>query len=364
MGSVKYEDGLDFKKVLNNSLNVFFKDALRIAFTNPSQAYHFLRTIKWQKKAARIRDSWQNEGIHVPPILIFSITNRCNLKCKGCYHWALRPTIQSELDTSKMRSIVAEAKDLGISFIMIAGGEPLVRIEILDIISDFPEITFLVFTNGLLIDEELAEKLKRIRNFVPVISLEGSVEETDGRRGKGVYNRIQGAAKILKKNGIFWSVSLTVTRSNFDQIMDEDFIISLVDLGCKLFFFVEYTPVSKGTESWLLTDKQRIGLLERRDTFRTQYPALFVAIPGDEEEIGGCLSAGKGFVHINAQGDVEPCPFAPYSDTSLKDVSLKQALKSDFLKKIRDNHQHLYETEGGCALWVEREWVKSLLHKK
>jgi len=364
MGSVKYEEGLDFRKLLNDSLTIFFKDALRIALTNPSQAYHFFRTLKWQKKATRVRDSWQSEGVHVPPILIFSITNRCNLECKGCYHWALRPTIQSELDIDKMRSIVAEARELGVSFIMIAGGEPLVRIEILDIIKDFPEITFLVFTNGLLIDEKLAKKLKRNRNFVPVISLEGSAEDTDRRRGKGVYNRIQRAAGILKKNGIFWSVSLTVTRFNLDQIMDENFVNNLVSLGCKLFFFVEYTPVSEGTESWLLTDGQRTNLIEHRNTFRSQYPALFVAIPGDEEEIGGCLSAGKGFVHINAQGDVEPCPFAPYSDTSLNDVTLKEALKSDFLKKIRDNHQHLHETEGGCALWVEREWVKSLLHKK
>lgn len=361
MGSVKYEDGLDFRKVLNRSLSVFFKDALRVALTSPSQAYHFLRTIRWQQEATRIRSKWNRQGIHVPPMLIFSITNRCNLHCKGCYNWALRPSITSEMDAEKLESIIGEARDLGISFVMIAGGEPLVRPEILDITGHFPKITFLVFTNGLLIAEEVAERLAKQRNFVPVISLEGHEVDTDGRRGQGVYRRLQETVGKLKKRGIFWSVSLTVTRANFATLTDEQFIKDLVDQGCKLFFFVEYTPVTEDTEDWLLTDEQRGRLLSIRDSLRSRYPALFVAIPGDEEEIGGCLSAGRGFVHINAAGDVEPCPFAPYSDANLRDMSLKDALQSQFLKKIRENHGRLSEVEGGCALWVEREWVQSLL---
>jgi len=362
MGTVKYKESVDFHKILNKSLNVFFKDALRVALTNPSQAYHFLRTVKWQKKAARIRSNWKQHGIHVPPILIFSITNRCNLHCKGCYNWALRPSVQSEMDVTKLRSIITEAKELGISFVMIAGGEPLVRPEILDITRDFPEITFLVFTNGLLINGEVAERLKKQRNFVPVISLEGYEEDTDERRGKGVYERLLGTVEKLKSRGIFWSVSLTVTRTNFAIVTDAQFIKDLINQGCKLFFFVEYTPVREDTEDWLLTDEQRGRLLSIRDSLRSQYPALFVAIPGDEEEIGGCLSAGRGFVHISAAGDVEPCPFAPYSDSNVRDMSLKDALQSEFLEKIRENHGRLSEAEGGCALWVEREWVRSILH--
>ncbi len=361
MGSVKYEEGLDFRKVLNKSLSVFFKDALRVALSNPSQAYHFLRTIRWQQKAARIRSKWNKQGIHVPPILIFSITNKCNLHCKGCYNWALRSSIASELDGAKIRSILAEAKGLGISFVMIAGGEPFVRLEILDIIEDFPEITFLVFTNGMLINEEIAERLARQRNLVPVISLEGCEEDTDERRGKGVYKKLKGTVGKLKNRGIFWSVSMTVTRANFKTLTDEQFIKDLIDQGCKLFFFVEYTPVSEDTEDWLLTSEQRERLLNIRNNLRSLYPALFIAIPGDEEEIGGCLSAGRGFVHINATGDVEPCPFAPYSDANLRKMSLKDALQSEFLKKIRENHGRLSEAEGGCALWAEREWVQSLL---
>ncbi len=354
----------NFRKILNESLKIFFKDALKVTLKKPAQARFFLRTIRWQNKAARLRLNWEQQGIHVPPIMIFSITDRCNLRCKGCYNQELRQLPQEEMSEEKLKSVIAEAKELGISFIVIGGGEPLVRQEILDITKDFPEIIFLVFTNGLLIDDDMITKLKRHSNFIPVISLEGHEEYTDARRGNGVYERLIRIIRRIKGKEIFWSVSLTITRSNFAEATDYEFIKNLYDLECKLFFFVEYTPIREGTENWVLTDKQRDNLLSIRNWFRSKFPALFIAIPGDEEEIGGCLSAGRGFVHISAAGNVEPCPFAPYSDINLRDSSLKDALQSEFLKAIRQNLDQLNETEGGCTLWVKREWVRSLLHVK
>ncbi|MFH1383291.1 MAG: radical SAM protein [Chloroflexota bacterium] len=359
--SVEDRPDSDFRRVLNRSLKIFFKDALRVSITRPAQAFFFFRTVRWQQRAARTRAAWAGQGTHVPPIMIFSITNRCNLHCKGCYHHARNVPAGTEMNGDKLRGIIGEARELGISFVVVAGGEPFLRPEMLDITGDYPEVIFLVFTNGLLIDEEMLKKLKEQKNVVPVISLEGDENETDGRRGEGVFARLQKLAGRLRKQGIFWSVSLTVTRSNFATITDDSFIKGLVNLGCKLFFFVEYTPVEPGTEDWLLTDEQRAGLIQRRDSFRSQYPALFIAVPGDEDEIGGCLSAGRGFIHISAEGNVEPCPFAPYSDINLRDSSLKDALQSPFLEAIRRNHGELRETEGGCALWVKREWVRSLL---
>jgi len=351
----------NYRKVLNESLRIFFLDALRITLRNPSQAYSFFRTIRRQKKAARVRSNWEQQGIHVPPIMIFSITNRCNLHCKGCYHQALRQSPQEEMSEDRLRNTITEAKELGISFVVLAGGEPLVREEILDITKGFPEIIFLVFTNGLLINEDILSKLKAQKNVVPIISQEGYETDTDERRGKGVYEGLQRITRNLKSQGIFWGVSLTLTRSNFTTTTDRQFVKNLNNQGCKLFFFVEYTPIIEGTEDWLLTDEQRASLPTLKNSLRSQFPALFVAVPGDEEEIGGCLSAGRGFVHISAEGNVEPCPFVPYSDTNLKDSSLKDALQSEFLKTIRENREQLSETEGSCALWTNRDWVRSLL---
>jgi len=355
---------VDFARVINQSLKVFFTDFIKVSLKSPSQVLFFSKTVRWQQRAAKLRNYWEERGVHIPPIAIFSITNQCNLKCKGCYHWELHKTSAPEMSTDKMRSVIQEAKDLGISFMVLAGGEPFMRKEILDITKDFPEIIFLIFTNGLMLNRELLAVLKKQKNIVPVISLEGYQEDTDMRRGQGVYDRLKQIIDNLNKNNIFYSVSITISKQTFDDVFDEEFIKGLVDLGCKLFFFVEYTPIQEGTEDWMITVEQRSKIMETIKQFREKYKALFIAVPGDEEEIGGCMSAGKGFVHISADGNIEPCPFAPYSDTNLREMSLKEALQSKFLKSIRDNHEHLHETEGGCALWVKREWVRSMLKQK
>ena len=170
---------------------------------------------------------------------------------------------------------------------------------------------FLVFTNGLLIDEALIKKMSESRNIIPLISLEGYENDTDKRRGAGVYAQALNAIGKLKEKNIFWGSSLTLTRANFADATDENFIKRLVETGCKLFMLVEYTPVKKGTEDWVLTLEQRRELLRKRDLFRKKYPAMFIALPWDEEEIGGCLSPGRGVIHISAEGNVEPCPLHP-----------------------------------------------------
>ncbi len=350
-----------YTSTLNKELRIFFQDALRITLKDPRQAFFFLRTIRWQTRAARTRARWKRQGIHVPPIMIFSITNRCNLHCKGCYAQAIRSSSQAEMSDDRMRGIFEEAKELGISFAVLAGGEPLVRPEILNITQEHPEIISLMFTNGLLIDEEVLARFKEQRNLVPVISLEGYEEDTDGRRGQGVYGYLQAIIPKLRDNGIFYAVSLTVTRSNYPTVTGEPFIQDLLGLGCQLIFFVEYTPIREGTEDWVITDEQRAGIADTMEAYRRKYRALFVAVPGDEDQFGGCLAGGRGFVHISADGDLEACPFAPFSDTNLRDSSLKEALRSELLRVIRQNSDQLEEGTGGCALWSQKEWVYSML---
>jgi len=353
---------LDFGKVLNGSLNVFFKDALRVALTHPRQGAFFMQTLRWQRKAARTRMIWGKKGVHVPPIIILSVTSKCNLHCQGCYHQALRNVSESEMSDERLNRLIAEAKELGVSFVVVGGGEPLTRPTILDLAEKYPAIMFLVFTNGLLIDEAVIKKMSKNRNIVPLVSMEGYENDTDKRRGVGVYRQVLNTIVKLKEENIFWGSSLTMTRANFSDVTDENFIKTLVEAGCKLFMLVEYTPVKKGTEDWVLTSEQRTELLRKRDFFRKKYPAMFIALPWDEEEIGGCLSSGRGFIHISAEGNVEPCPFVPYSDTNLKHLSLKEAMQSKMLKTIRENHGQLEEIHG-CALWEKREWVKSLANE-
>lgn len=349
---------------LNRGLRIFFSEFVRVSLRHPSQAAFFARTVFWQGRAARRRARLTREALTVPPIAIFSITNRCNLRCKGCYAQAIRGDEPDELSPGKLRSIVTEADELGFSFFVIVGGEPLTRPEIVDIAKDFPHIIFLLVTNGLLLNDALIERLKTQRNTVPVLSIEGSQAETDARRGRGVHERLQAKMLELKSAGIFFSLSFTVTRANFNTVTDPVFLQSAVDAGCRLFFHIEYTPIKAGTDEWVINDGQREAMKGLVSSFRKRFPAVFIAVPWDEEEQGGCLASGRGFVHISASGDLEPCPFAPYSDTNLLNVPLRDALQSRFLKQMRENHAMFQETDGGCALWKNRDAVKSLLGRK
>ena len=346
---------------LNKALRIFFKDAVRVSLKNPSHAYYFLQTLRNQQKASRLRANWAKQGLQVPPVMIFSITNRCNLHCKGCYHQALRDITKAEMSQEKLHSVIGEARDLGVSFMVLAGGEPLVRQDILKITSDYPDILFLMFTNGLLITDELAGQFKAQKNIIPLISLEGYENNTDERRGSGVYGHLQKIIEKLKKEDVLFGTSITVTRSNFETLLNDRFIGNLTGLGGKFLLFVEYSPIQAGTEDWVITDEQRTRMASLIQTFRSKYPALFISVPGDEKDFGGCLSAGRGFVHVSAEGDLEPCPFSPYSDTNLHDRSLEEALRSNFLRSIRENNQLGKETGGSCALFAQREWVRSLL---
>jgi MoaA/NifB/PqqE/SkfB family radical SAM enzyme len=139
------------------------------------------------------------------------------------------------------------------------------------------------------------------------------------------------------------------------------FLESFARAGCRLFFLVEYVPVEPGGERLVLTAPQKASLEATAQSLRRRLGVECIAFPGDEERYGGCLAAGRGFIHVGPDGGLEPCPFAPYSDTSVADRPLKDALGSGFLRAIRENHGRLSETRGGCALWTNRDWVRSLL---
>ncbi len=342
-----------------------------MSLARPSQALQFARVLCWQAGAAKVRAAWLRRGVTVPPIIIFSITRQCNLNCTGCYAFALPragedapsgPAGHEELSAAKLESIVAEAVELGVSFFVIAGGEPLMRSEMLDIAGRFPRVTFLVFTNGLLLDEVMAARLARLRNVVCLISLEGNAAETDGRRGAGTHERLMRAMSLLQGRHLFFGCSVTLTRSNLDTVLGDDFIRGLTKVGCHLFLLPEYTPVDETTDDWALSEPQREQVVSRlRGLRRRHRAAVVVAVPWDEELVGGCLAAGRGFVHVNARGDVEPCPFAPYSDVNLKGSALVEALRSPFLAGLRAMPEASSEAGGGCALWKNRAQVEEVL---
>ncbi|HMA05614.1 MAG TPA: radical SAM protein [Methanomicrobiales archaeon] len=356
------KDDRYYNRVLDESITAVLHQAVKILASRPRLLSFAAGTFVSQKRAASRRRKLSAQGIQVPAVMIASITRRCNLSCKGCYMKAQQREPGPEMTPDQLRTVVAQADDLGISFLVLAGGEPLVRAgEILSLAREFPEMIFGVITNGLLIDKALAENLAARRNIVPIVSFEGLEGETDTRRGAGVYRRLMETCSLLDRAGAFFGCSLTVTRRNHAQVTDEDFIQRMLGAGCRVFAFVEYVPVQEGTEGLVLSGEQRRSLVGCLREYPDRFPAIFLGFPGDAETFGGCLSSGRGFLHVSATGDLEPCPAAPFSDANLTKMPLREALQSRFLGEIRRHHDRLTETRGGCALWTNRGWVRSVL---
>jgi MoaA/NifB/PqqE/SkfB family radical SAM enzyme len=195
-----------------------------------------------------------------------------------------------------------------------------------------------------------------------VISLEGGRVATDARRGEGTYQLTQSALDDLHDKKLLFGVSLTVTTDNLVEVTSPGFLRTLYDKGCRLVFYIEYVPVTSGTEHLALNDPERQMLESAQDSLRERFEGMiFLSFPGDEKHMGGCLAAGRGFFHINPYGGAEPCPFSPYSDISLKEHTLMQALESPFFKKVRELNANETGHTGGCALFAKEAQVKSLL---
>ena len=353
-----------YREVFDTTIEGTLAQAVRIIASDPALVIPGSVILHHQRKAAIVRKEHEREGLLVPPVMITSITSRCNLACAGCYMKGRGEKHQAEMSPAILASVIDQASELGVSIIVIAGGEPLIRQEeILQRAKAHPKILFALFTNGLLIDESMADAIAGCRNIVPVISFEGFRHDTDKRRGSGVYNRLLETCALLKRRNVFFGCSVTTSKENFDRVTSEAFIGEMQKTGARVFTFVEYVPMEPGTEHLVLTREQKRSLNAVLSGFNQKQPALFIGFPGDEDAYGGCLAAGRGFVHISPAGDLEPCPAAPFSDANLAQVPLREALRSRLLARIREEHGVLTESTGGCALRANRAWVQGLLDR-
>lgn len=351
----------DLEKYLTLGVEGIVKDTLRVSYKNPKQSAFFLKFAAASVKATERRRDLKKKGEHIPPFLIASITNNCNLNCTGCYAMANKPCVDTdELKSEDWNRIFGEAEELGVSFIMLAGGEPMLRVDVLKKAAKYKGILFPVFTNGTVLDKTTLDLFKANRNLVPVISIEGDEILTDGRRGQGIFRRTEEAINKLQAEDLLFGISITVTSENLETVTDSTFVNELDKSGCKVLFYVEYIPIER--PELALDEEARNRLAESVDKLRAKdQNTIIISFPGDEKEAGGCLAAGRGFFHINASGGVEPCPFSPYSDINLRDSSLREALRSPLFTKLKE--EGLLETEhkGSCVLFEQEDRVTALL---
>ncbi len=360
---------MDIQQYLTEGVEAIVKDAIRATLRDPKESLFMARFASASKHASLRRMDNEKAGLHVPSYLIASITSSCNLHCAGCYSRANHATEdcapQKQLTTEQWENIFRQAEELGVSFILLAGGEPMLRYDVIEAASKYPNILFPIFTNGTFLGQKYFQLLNRCRNLVPVISIEGDQLLTDARRGEGIYGKIMDNMEKLQKQGLLFGCSITVTTENLEEVLSDEFVASLASRGCKAIFYIEFVPVTDEARHLAPGDAERERIRSGIDRLRTDHPeTVFVSFPGDEKSSGGCLAAGRGFFHINSHGGAEPCPFSPYSDINAAETSLREALQSKLFLSLREGGHLLEDHAGGCVLYEKRELVEQLANQQ
>ena len=267
-------------------------------------------------------------------------TSTCNLKCYGC--WAAQYGNKLNLSYEDLDKIILQGKALGIHFYMYTGGEPLVRkADIIKLCDKHKDCAFHAFTNGTLIDDAFCREMKRVGNLSLSLSVEGFEAENDNRRGIGTYERVMNAMDTLKKHRQLYGVSVCYTSKNIEAVTSDDFLDLMIEKGCRFAWYFHYMPVGKDADIELLPNKEQREYMYHRireiRAFEGGKPIFAMDFQNDGEFVGGCIAAGRSYLHINANGDVEPCVFIHYSQANIKEVTLLEALQQPLFKIYHEN---------------------------
>lgn len=294
---------------------------------------HFVNSgllgIPQQKKVA------EELGVDVPWAILLDPTSACNLNCTGC--WAGKYGKSDSLDIDTIDRVISEAKEMGIYFIVLSGGEPTVYPDLFEIFERHQDVAFMMYTNGTLIDDDMADKMVEVGNVSPAISLEGFRESTDERRGEGVFDKIMAAMDRLRERGIPFGVSVTVTRDNVDELFGtDDFMDLMIEKGALYGWSFHYIPIGENPNpDMMITPEQREELAYRIPEIRDNKPIFFMDFWNDGTHVNGCIAGGRKYFHINAKGEVEPCAFVHFAVDNIKDKSLREVLQNPLFKSYQ-----------------------------
>lgn len=301
-------------------------------------------------------------GVSVPFALLIDPTARCNLRCTGC--WA-GEYAHADLSFEVMDRVLTEAEKLGIYFIVLSGGEPTLRKDdVFALAEKHREQVFHLFTNGTLIDEKFAQRLTELGNVTLAISLEGTEEFTDGRRGPGVFKKIMNAMDVLREAGCLFGASVTYHRHNLDDVSSEEFVDLLIEKGVRFVWYFTYVPVGATADLELMATPEQRGIMyERVNDLRRRKPILLMDFWNDGAVSGGCIAGGRRYLHINAAGEVEPCAFVHYAVDNINEKSLEEVLKSPLMKAYQKrqpfNQNHLRP----CPLIDNPDMLREIVHE-
>ena len=308
----------------------------------------------------------EKEQCNVPWIILFDPTSACNKHCVGC--WAADYGNSLNLTYEEMDRLVTEGSELGCHLYMLTGGEPLVRKrDVIRLAEAHNDCLFNIFTNASLIDQEFCDDVKRVGNIVFSVSLEGTEDSNDGRRGDGSYQEVMRAFDLMRKNGLLFGTSTAYTRANTEMVSSDEYFDTIIAKGCRWAWYFHYMPVGEGASVDLCpTVEQREYMLRRIREVRGVTggkPIFAMDFQNDGEYVGGCIAGGRVYCHINARGDVEPCVFIHYSNANIKEQSLLDCLKQPIFQAYRRHYPWTDNMLRPCPMLENPEILPEIVHE-
>lgn len=306
-------------------------------------------------------------GEYPATFLVLSPTQRCNLKCIGCYASSTADT-SATIPYAYLDRIVGEVHDdWGVRFITISGGEPfLYRSEgktLLDIYRKYNDMFFHVYTNGTVINERIAQQLAACANVTLAVSVEGFERETDYRRGKGTFKKILEALECLRQVGVPFGISVTATSKNVDLLLSDEFYqYYFEEQGACYMWQFQLMPIGRGKDEvdLMVVPEKRVQLFRKWERLLSEKKYCLADFWNSGVLARGCIAYGRpgGYAYIDWHGNVTPCAFIPYYVDNIYDLydhgkTLADAMFSDFMKKGRK-----WQREYGFANWKKpKNWL-------
>ncbi len=300
-------------------------------------------------------------GEYFPPFLYVSVINSCNLRCQGC--WVDVAHKQEKIELDAMTKLINDAKEMGNSFFGIVGGEPFMHSELLDILERHPDCYFQVFTNGHFITDEVAKRLRRLGNVTPLISVEGNEIVSDERRGRdGVLSQTMQGIQNCLDNKVFTGVCTSVCKTNIDDLLNEQWIDRLIEMGVLYTWFHVYRPMGPDScPDLCLSPDEQLRIRKFVVEMRAKKPIAIIDAYYDGEGKALCPAATGISHHINPWGDIEPCPIVQFATDNIHDET--KTLKEKFAGSpfLADFRKAAASSTRGCIVLERPDLLEELV---
>lgn len=289
-------------------------------------------------RAFEKRAEAEKQGIHVPEFLYADIAIKCNLSCPGCYR-AVEHTEYRErlLDVTEWDSLFREAEQLGVRYIFLTGGEPLLRRDILERAARYSDMWFLVLTNGTLLDAEYYQFFSEHRNMIPMLCKEvcSDVDLSMSGRSSALYGQLRKAMDELSSREIVYGATVALTSANYQRVLSRGFLGDLRRRKCKGVLYVEYGLSGAERRNLMLEGEVRDQVEEEIHVLQEEFrDMVFFTFPREGRESEKDFTREKKVFQVTADGYVCPKLYRNIFGENLKQLPLREILKKDLFGDI------------------------------